>query len=124
MTPKRGLVVLTPQPAAIATPVAPLVAGTMPAQAVVVAAPQVGAGGKQPKVSQSFYVLPQFAVGSNVPLYAQATGPKKDCEDSEGEKPSSPKARCQCSSEERDGGKKRRTEREGCVGGPKNPTEG
>ncbi len=76
--PEAGLVVLAPQPAAIATPVAPLVAGAMPAQAVVVAAPQVGAGGKQPKVTQSSYVLPQFAVGSNVPMYAQATGPKKD----------------------------------------------
>ena len=29
-------------------------------------------------MTQSFHVLPQFAVGSNVPMYAQATGPKQD----------------------------------------------
>ncbi len=45
--PETGLVVLAPQAGvqAIATPVAPLVARTVSAQAVVVAAPQVSAAG-------------------------------------------------------------------------------
>ena len=75
---ETGLLVLTPQAGvqAIAAPAPPLVARTVPAQAVVVAAPQVGAVGKRPKATQSFYVLLQFAVGNNVSMYDAVTGPR------------------------------------------------